>query len=85
MVNITKKKESILMKIEDVMQKDVINLMNLIKSLMWHRVSRENKISGAPVVNKENKVIGVISEGDIMRLLEIHSPKINPIFQHPST
>lgn len=35
---------------------------------------RENKISGAPVVDKEGKLAGIISEGDIMRLIEVHSP-----------
>jgi CBS domain-containing protein len=44
---------------------------------------RDNKISGAPVVDENNKVVGVISEGDIMRLLEVHSPKINLILPAP--
>jgi len=44
---------------------------------------RENKISGAPVVDKEDKVVGIISEGDIMRLIEIHSPNINLILPAP--
>jgi len=71
------------MKIEDVMQKDVIKFDELDKIVDVAQSFRENKISGAPVVNKENKVIGVISEGDIMRLLEIHSPKINLILPAP--
>ncbi len=71
------------MKIEDVMQKDVIKFNELDKIVDVAQSFRENKISGAPVVNKENKVIGVISEGDIMRLLEIHSPKINLILPAP--
>jgi CBS domain-containing protein len=71
------------MKIEDVMQKDVIKFNELDKIVDVAQSFRENKISGAPVVNKENKIIGVISEGDIMRLLEIHSPKINLILPAP--
>ena len=71
------------MKIEDVMQKDVIKFNELDKIVDVAQSFRENKISGAPVVNEENKVIGVISEGDIMRLLEVHSPKINLILPAP--
>ncbi len=44
---------------------------------------RENKISGAPVVDKEGKLAGIISEGDIMRLIEVHSPHINLILPAP--
>lgn len=44
---------------------------------------RENKISGAPVVDKEDKLVGIISEGDIMRLIEVHSPHINLILPAP--
>jgi len=47
------------------------------------QILRENKISGAPIVDKDNKVIGIVSEGDIMRLLEVHSPRINLILPSP--
>jgi CBS domain-containing protein len=77
------KKETVLMKIEDAMQKDVIKFNELDKIVDVAQSFRENKISGAPVVNEENKVVGVISEGDIMRLLEVHSPKINLILPAP--
>jgi CBS domain-containing protein len=71
------------MNIEDAMQKDVIKFNELDKIVDVAQSFRENKISGAPVVNEENKVVGVISEGDIMRLLEVHSPKINLILPAP--
>jgi CBS domain-containing protein len=77
------KKESILMKIEDAMQKDVIKFHELDKIVDVAQSFRENKISGAPVVDDKNKVVGVISEGDIMRLIEVHSPKINLILPAP--
>ncbi|MDP3033877.1 MAG: CBS domain-containing protein [Methanobacteriaceae archaeon] len=47
------------------------------------RILREKKISGAPVVDENNKVIGIVSEGDIMRLLEFHSPNLNLILPSP--
>ncbi len=64
------------MNVEDVMQKNVIKFNELDKIVDVAQSFRENKISGAPVVDDENHVVGVISEGDIMRLIEIHSPKI---------
>ncbi len=71
------------MKIEDVMKKDVIKFNELDKIVDVAQSFRDNKISGAPVVDENNKVVGVISEGDIMRLLEVHSPKINLILPAP--
>ena len=35
------------------------------------------------MVSKEGKLVGIISEGDIMRLLEVHSPRINLILPAP--
>ncbi len=71
------------MKIEDVMEKDVIKFNELDKIVDVAQTFRDNKISGAPVINEDNEVVGVISEGDIMRLLEVHSPKINLILPAP--
>ena len=72
-----------MMKIQDAMEKNVIKfqvddrIVDVAKSL------RENKISGAPVMNKEGQLVGIISEGDIMRLLEVHSPHIRLILPSP--
>lgn len=44
---------------------------------------REKKISGAPIVDDQLQVIGVVSEGDIMRMVEVHSPRINLILPAP--
>ena len=54
------------MKVENYMNRNVISikeedsLENVINILL------ENKISGAPVVDESNKVIGVISESDLI-------------------
>jgi CBS domain-containing protein len=69
--------------IENVMQKNIIKFNELDKIVDVAQSLRENKISGGPVVDENNKVVGVISEGDIMRLLEVHSPKINLILPAP--
>jgi CBS domain-containing protein len=71
------------MKIEEAMQKDVIKFQPDDRIVEVAQNLRKNKISGAPVVNKEGQVVGIISEGDIMRLLEVHSPRINLILPAP--
>jgi CBS domain-containing protein len=69
--------------IENVMQKNVIKFNELDKIVDVAQSLRDNKISGAPVVDENNKVVGIISEGDIMRLLEVHQPRINLILPAP--
>lgn len=71
------------MNVEDIMQKEVIKFNELDKIVDVAQSFRDNKISGAPVVDENNHVVGIISEGDIMRLIEIHSPKINLILPAP--
>jgi CBS domain-containing protein len=72
-----------MMKIQDAMQKEVIKFQIDDRIIDVAGSLRENKISGAPVVNKEGKVVGIVSEGDIMRLLEVHSPHIRLILPAP--
>ncbi len=72
-----------MVKVKDSMEKLVIKFHVDDKITDIAQTLRENKISGAPIVDKEDKVIGIISEGDIMRLLEVHSPRINLILPSP--
>jgi CBS domain-containing protein len=72
-----------MMKIQEALQKDVIKFQPEDRIVEVAQSLRKNKISGAPVVNKEGMVVGIISEGDIMRLLEVHSPRINLILPSP--
>jgi CBS domain-containing protein len=65
------------------MQKEVITLRRVEKIEEAARILREKKISGAPIVDEDNKMIGIVSEGDIMRLLEFHSPNLNLILPSP--
>jgi CBS domain-containing protein len=70
-------------KIEEAMEKEVIKFQPEDRIVEVAQSLRENKISGAPVVDKNGQVVGIISEGDIMRLLEVHSPRINLILPAP--
>lgn len=72
-----------MMKIQDAMEKNVIKFQVDDRIVDVAGSLRENKISGAPVMNKEGQVVGIISEGDIMRLLEVHSPHIRLILPSP--
>ncbi len=69
--------------VEEAMQENVIKFKDVDTITYVSSVLREKKISGAPIVDEDNEVIGIISEGDIMRMLEIHSPKINLILPAP--
>jgi len=72
-----------MVKVKDAMEKYVIKFHTDDKITDIAQSLRDNKISGAPIVDKDNKVIGIVSEGDIMRLLEVHSPRINLILPSP--
>lgn len=58
------------MKVEDVMTKNVITCSpeDTIRDVV--RLMSEKDISGVPVV-RDNKVTGIVTEGDIMRLLSV--------------
>lgn len=72
-----------MIKVKDAMQSDVITVKRTNSIHEAARVLRENRISGAPVVDDDGKLVGIISEGDIMRLLEVHSPRLNLILPSP--
>jgi CBS domain-containing protein len=72
-----------MMKIQEAMEKNVIKFQVEDRIIDVAGSLRENKISGAPVVDKEGNLVGIISEGDIMRLIEVHSPHINLILPAP--
>lgn len=69
--------------VQDAMQKNVITLRRVDKIEEAAKIFREKKISGAPVLDEDQKMIGIVSEGDIMRLLEFHSPNLNLILPSP--
>lgn len=72
-----------MIKVKDAMEKNVIKFHSDDKISDVAQKLRDNKISGAPIIDDDNKVIGIISEGDIMRLLEVHSPRLNLILPAP--
>jgi CBS domain-containing protein len=55
------------MKVESFMQKDVITINHNISIIEASMILMDNKITGAPVVDAKNKLVGVISEKDIFK------------------
>ncbi len=69
-------------KVEEIMVKDVISFKpeDPIHYAAWSL--RKRRISGAPVV-KGDKIVGVVSERDIMRLLEEQNIHVNLFLPSP--
>ncbi len=57
------------MKVKDVMTREVITLTPESSIGEAAKLLRENKISGAPVVEGE-RIVGILSEADLMRLFQ---------------
>lgn len=57
------------MKVSEIMQKNIIRLNpeDIIKKAL--EVMEDNKINGAPVVDKDNSLVGIIVKADIYRFL----------------
>ncbi len=57
-------------KVEEIMTKEVITAKENDSLLDVATVLKENKIAGVPVLNEQEEVVGVVSEADILKLLE---------------
>ena len=53
--------------VEDYMTKDVITFFHYHFIFDVMKVMSEKKISGAPVISKRGKLVGIITESDIMK------------------
>lgn len=54
------------MKAKDIMQKTVITIKPDTTIEEIAKILTDNHISGAPVVDDENKLIGIVTEGDLL-------------------
>ena len=57
------------MKVKDVMKKKVIKIKQGTSYKEVIKILLTNKISGAPVVDNKDKLIGMVSEKDLFRIL----------------
>ncbi|ACX72597.1 putative signal transduction protein with CBS domains [Methanocaldococcus vulcanius M7] len=72
----------IFMLVKDVMKKPITvkdndDLTEVIK------LFREKRISGAPVLNDDGELVGIISESDIIKTLTTHDEDLNLILPSP--
>lgn len=62
-------------KISEIMQKDVITISEDASVRELAELLSKNKISGVPVTNDKNQVVGIVTEGDLVSLdADIHFP-----------
>ena len=59
------------MHVHDVMTSDVLSIQKFESIMHVAQIISERNISGLPVVDKENHVIGIITEADILSILGI--------------
>jgi CBS domain-containing protein len=54
----------------DLMQRDILTIDGAASLLDAHRLFVESEISGAPVVDEDGRVVGVVSASDLLRALD---------------
>jgi CBS domain-containing protein len=66
------------MKAADVMTRHVITVMPDASILQAARLMLQHRISGLPVVDKQGRLIGIVTEGDFLRRAEIATERHRP-------
>jgi len=66
--------------VKDVMIKEVVILKPDETVREASKKFAENNISGAPVVNNEKNVVGILSEADILKMLEVRYTRGGVVF-----
>ena len=59
------------MKAQDVMSVDVVTISCRATVLAAAELMLNRRISGLPVVNEEGRLVGIVTEGDLLRRAEI--------------
>ncbi len=60
------------MLVKNIMKKEVITIPHAATYYEAAKILHDNKISGAPIVDQENKLIGMITEKDLFKVLYPH-------------
>jgi len=68
------------MKIKDIMTENVVTVgpEQTIKEVML--VFAQNGISGAPVVDKERKIVGIVSEADVLKVIKTKNKELKMVY-----
>jgi CBS domain-containing protein len=59
------------MKAKDVMSVEVVTISSRATVLEAAKLMLDRRISGLPVVNEEGRLVGIVTEGDLLRRAEI--------------
>jgi CBS domain-containing protein len=59
-------------KVEEIMTRDVITVHEDDSVLEVAQVIKTKKVAGAPVLNEREELVGVVSEADILKLLDTY-------------
>lgn len=60
------------LEVKEVMTRDPITLPDTATIGTAARTMLENRISGLPIINNQGKVVGIITESDIFRMVTLH-------------
>jgi CBS domain-containing protein len=63
------------MKASDVMTERVVSVWPETSVTMAAKIMSENRISAVPVTDSENHILGIVSEGDLIRRVELGTTK----------
>ncbi len=66
------------MKVRDIMTRKVLSIEPAASVLQAVHLMLQNKISGLPVVNADNNLVGVVTEGDFLRRSETATERKRP-------
>jgi CBS domain-containing protein len=66
------------MKAKDVMTSPVISVEPDASVLEAIRIMLQRRVSGLPVMNKEGRVVGMLTEGDLLRREETGTQRQRP-------
>lgn len=70
-----------MLKAEDIMTRKVITVDENLSVRELARILADNKISGVPVVDGEGKIIGIVTESDLIdRAKKVHIPTVMRLF-----
>ena len=66
--------------VREIMTKNVVTISKDDTLLEAAEILRKNGISGAPVLNEEGELVGIISEADVLKVLEAERFPFSKLF-----
>ncbi len=71
------------MHVADVMKKDVLSVKKFDSIVSAAHTLLEKNISGLPVVDNDNKVVGIITQADILQIVGVSKdPSVKDLLKH---